>query len=220
MKNRTNHQTEAPWKTRWIVLFSLFTFHCSLFICSAGAQSFTQNIQQSAKGEGTVTIHQSMEIDELVNAPASPTKKPAATTAATPKQPEKKADKPTAKTAPAVQATTPHHATATVTETEREADDDTPVATPLRTRKVTGYRVQAFAGGNTRADRQKAEQTANAIRTLFPDEAVYTHFYNPRWICRVGNYTTYEEARNMLNELRKLGYSSATIVKGKVTVAY
>ena len=83
-----------------------------------------------------------------------------------------------------------------------------------------GYRVQAFAGGNSRKDRQKAEQTANAILALFPGEAVYTHFYSPRWICRVGNYPTYEEARRMLVELRKLGYSSATIVKGKITVPY
>ena len=46
------------------------------------------------------------------------------------------------------------------------------------------------------------------------------HFYSPRWICRVGNYRTYEEAHQMLVSLRKLGYTQATIVKGKITVSY
>ena len=196
---------------RWFLAI-LFIVHGSLSI-DTDAQSFTQNIQKTVKGQGTVTIHQSKEIDELVNAPAAPVKKPAATTP----KPEKTTEKPAPKPAPAKTDTD-------TTEPERTAaadnHDDTSVTTTQRTRRVTGYRVQAFAGGNTRADRQKAEQTANAIRALFPGEQVYTHFYNPRWICRVGNYTTYEEAHNMLTELRKLGYSSATIVKGKVTVAY
>ncbi len=84
--------------------------------------------------------------------------------------------------------------------------------------KVNGYRVQAFAGGNQRKDRLKAEQTAAKIKANFPDEPVYTHFYSPRWICRVGNYRTLEEANEMLIAIRKLGYPSATIVKGKITV--
>jgi hypothetical protein len=86
--------------------------------------------------------------------------------------------------------------------------------------KVAGYRVQAFAGGNSRADRIKAEQTGNNIKAQFADVPVYVHFYSPRWICRVGNYRTYEEAHQMLVSLRKLGYSQATIVKGKITVSY
>ena len=86
--------------------------------------------------------------------------------------------------------------------------------------KVNGYRVQAFAGGNSRADRQKAERTGNSIRAQFPNVAVYVHFYSPRWICRVGNYRTYEEAHQMLVSLRNMGYTEATIVKGKISVAY
>jgi hypothetical protein len=34
----------------------------------------------------------------------------------------------------------------------------------------------------------------------------------------VGNYRTYEEARAVLLEVRKQGYESATIVKGKIVV--
>ena len=86
--------------------------------------------------------------------------------------------------------------------------------------KVNGYRVQAFAGGNTRADKQKAQRIGNAIKDSYPEEPVYVHFYSPRWICRVGNYRTYEEAHRMLLALRELGYKQAIIVKGKITVQY
>ena len=86
--------------------------------------------------------------------------------------------------------------------------------------KINGYRVQAFAGGNQRKDRQKAEQIGNTIKAKYPEEPIYVHFYSPRWICRVGNYRTYEEAHEMLMNIRKLGISGASIVKGKITVQY
>jgi hypothetical protein len=86
--------------------------------------------------------------------------------------------------------------------------------------KVMGYRVQAFAGGNSRKDRQQAEQVRNSIKSHYPNVPVYVHFYSPRWICRVGNYRTYEEAHQMLVSLRELGFNQATIVKGKITIAY
>ena len=89
-----------------------------------------------------------------------------------------------------------------------------------RSYKVDGYRVQAFMGGNTRADHQRAEQIRNAIKMKFPDQPVYVHFYSPRWVCRVGNYRSYEEASRMLKQIRDMGYKSATILKGKITVQY
>ena len=85
-------------------------------------------------------------------------------------------------------------------------------------RKVTGYRVQAFAGGNTRADKMKAQQAGNNIKMRFPDQPIYVHFYSPRWICRVGNYRSLGEAEKMLHAVRKMGYKAATIVMGKITV--
>jgi hypothetical protein len=90
----------------------------------------------------------------------------------------------------------------------------------LRGHKVMGYRVQAFAGGNSRKDRQQAERVRNSIKSHYPNVPVYVHFYSPRWICRVGNYRTYEEAHQMLVSLRALGFEQATIVKGKITVAH
>ena len=84
--------------------------------------------------------------------------------------------------------------------------------------KVTGYRVQAYAGGNSRNDRLKAEQIGNAIKMKYPDQPVYVHFYSPRWICRIGNYRSLAEAQKMLAKVRAMGYKQACLVKGKITV--
>ena len=35
----------------------------------------------------------------------------------------------------------------------------------------------------------------------------------------MGNYRNYEDAKAKVEEVRKLGYESATIVKGKISVA-
>lgn len=112
-------------------------------------------------------------------------------------------------------------------QTDRPADDNAETGTPAvdmtkkvmrGSRKVSGYRVQAFAGGNTRDDKMRAQQIGNAIKMKHPDQPVYVHFYSPRWICRVGNYRTYGEAQKMLKSIKEMGYKSATIVKGTITV--
>lgn len=86
--------------------------------------------------------------------------------------------------------------------------------------KVDGYRVQAYAGGNSRDDKNRAQQAGNRIKAAYPDQPIYVHFYSPRWICRVGNYRSIEEATRMLNAIQALGYKQAVIVKGKITVQY
>ena len=86
--------------------------------------------------------------------------------------------------------------------------------------KINGYRVQAYAGGNTREAKQQAQEASNKIKHAYPSEPVYVHFYSPRWVCRVGNYRTLEEANRMLTNIKKLGYKQAVVVKGKITVQY
>ncbi|MBR2096399.1 MAG: SPOR domain-containing protein [Prevotella sp.] len=164
---------------------------------AADAQStFTEQLQQSKTGEGKVTVTQDKAIEDLVNTPTTTT-----TTPAMPQQNGKQAD---------------------------DLLDDTSVAIDsidhskkiMKGQKINGWRVQVFAGGNSRVDRQKAERTGDEIKTLFPNEPVYVHFYSPRWICRMGNYRTYEEAHEILTRVKSLGYPSAVIVKGKITVLY
>ena len=194
--------------------FCLFTF----LPLSLSAQSFTQRIQrQPAAGQGSVTIHQSDSIDQLVNSTVLSVK---GTTTKTSSPSSSSTSSPSSHTSQAnttnkTTTTTPQSTTTTTTE-------ETTEQTQKMIRgghKVVGYRVQAFAGGNSRKDRQQAEQIRNSIKSHYPNVPVYVHFYSPRWICRVGNYRTYEEAHQMLTSLRNLGYTQASIVKGKITVA-
>ena len=179
---------------------------------AADAQAtFTEQLQQSRIGEGKVTVTQDKAIDELINNP----------TAA-------QAPKPTPQTTPTTPTTTPSKPQQTVKLTDDDLTDDTslPDSIDLRKKvmkngkKINGFRVQVFAGGNGRADRLKAERTGEEMKTLFPNEPVYVHFYSPRWICRIGNYRTYEEAHDILRQVKQMGYPSAVIVKGKITVYY
>ena len=179
----------------------------------AGAQTFTQRLQKTVAGQGSVTIHQSDSIDKLVNSAMLMTKSSSTTATTTHTTPKPATPSTPSKTAP----NSPSSPTNTTSTT---VIPDTMPKMIRNGHKITGYRVQAFAGGNSRKDRQQAEQTRNAIKSHYPNVPVYVHFYSPRWICRVGNYRTYEEAHQMLVSLRDLGFDQATIVKGKITVAY
>ena len=183
---------------------------CIGCLMTASAQTFTQRVQQKGKaGEGTVTITQDKAIDDLVNGPAT-------------QLPEKNADE----NAQKAEQQKNRELTLKRRESYRDTTNVDPSSIDTRKKvmrggiKVNGYRVQAFAGGNQRKDRQKAEQIGSTIKASYPREPIYVHFYSPRWICRVGNYRTYEEANEMLQNIRKLGISGASIVKGKITVQY
>ena len=200
---------------------------------AANAQTtFTQRLQKSNAGEGKVTVTQSKEIDDLVNGPqdvvtpARQTTQPALsnqgnksnqttqsnqnTQKQTEKQPERQPEEKPKH--PQIAAQPETTIDTTYTEDSRKK--------VMKGYKVNGYRVQVFAGGNSRDARVTAERTGREINSLFPGEPVYVHFYSPRWICRMGNYRTYEEAHQILNAVKKLGYKSAIIVKGKITVPY
>ncbi|KAA6339545.1 hypothetical protein EZS27_012524 [termite gut metagenome] len=70
--------------------------------------------------------------------------------------------------------------------------------------KVPGYRVQVYAGNNSRGARDEAASMAARVKDYFPDVDVYTSFDPPRWICRVGNFLTIEEADAMAFQLKSL----------------
>lgn len=89
-----------------------------------------------------------------------------------------------------------------------------------RSYKTQGYRIQVFSGGNSRKDRQKAENAGTAMKSYFPSEPIYVHFYSPSWKCRMGNYKSLYEARKILAQVKKLGYTQACIVKGTISVQY
>ena len=69
--------------------------------------------------------------------------------------------------------------------------------------QTVGYRIQIYAGGNTRASKEEALRAAQYVKTKYPDMPVYTEFVAPRWVCRVGDYKTIEEADLMMRMLKK-----------------
>lgn len=216
----------------------------------AGAQTFLTELQKNKQGEGKVTVKQSADIDNLVNnaqLKASSIQAQQQTTAngkspaTTHARQDDKGNEATHKTEAAHHAEAAHRAESahkaeaahkadaaerhTVkTATEAEATErpvvDTSKKVMRNSYKVTGYRIQAYSGGNSGADKAKARKIGNAIKMKFPDQPVYVHFYSPRWICRVGNFRSYEEASQLLRSIKAMGYHQACIVKGKISVAY
>ena len=188
-----------------IAVIAILTAQC---ICGAQAQTFLDRLKKPTQDTAVVTVTQDAAIDKLVNGDNA-----ANTTVTTKKTPSA-----TTKKEPVEKPTSTNTTTSPASSTPEEPDMSKKVM--KNSYKVTGYRVQAFAGGNTRSDRQKAENVGNAIKRRFPEQPIYVHFYSPRWICRVGNFRTYEEAHAMLLEIREMGYKQASIVKGKISVQY
>ena len=218
-----------------------------IIICSitfADAQTFLDHLQKKEPGKASVKVSQSKDIDELVNGKA---KTATTQTGRTDNKAQdvknvaaaKNQNSPAVTTNPAEKngqkpkegAETKHDSTAKHEDkrlqNEETSTNEMEIPTiDMRKKvmrkgyKINGYRVQVYAGGNSRADRQRAEAARDKIKQTFPNEPVYVHFYSPRWICRVGNYRSYEEAAHILKQVKGLGYNQASIVRGKITVQY
>ena len=177
----------------------------SAFSLSTMAQEkFLSRLQgrKSAK-EGVVVVHQSQEITDLVNG----TRSSAASAKAA-------ATKPTTTTktpATSESSSSESSASTTYTATKRIARNRV---------KSNGYRIQVYAGGNSRSSRQEAQRMAARVKGSFPELPVYTHFYNPRWVCRVGDFKTYEEASSVLRQMKAIGgFKEALIIKGQILIS-
>ena len=83
--------------------------------------------------------------------------------------------------------------------------------------KVQGFRVQVYAGNNSQQARTEATQIAEKVKTLFPDLDVYTQFISPRWLCRVGDYRSIEEADAVMRKLKEAGnFKEVSIVRSLI----
>lgn len=218
MQNRFNNDN----RKRRMMMICLSFIICHLSFCPVAAQTFTQRVQKEYAGAGKVTIHQDAAIEELVNG-----KKPVVA------PPPRQNNEGQGQRRPATGNNANNNANnnrqterterqETRPERETAANDTTAVQQqqPRRMRKATGYRIQVFVGGKTRADHNRADQIGATLRTLFPMHKVYVKFYSPRWTCRMGDFRTLAEAREVFNEVVKMGYDTATIVRGQIYVPY
>lgn len=85
--------------------------------------------------------------------------------------------------------------------------------------KSSGYRIQVYAGNNTRQAKNEAYAVAARIKEYFPDLTVYTFFNPPRWLCRAGDYRSIEEADAMMRRLRATGvFKEVSIVREQINI--
>lgn len=178
---------------------------CLALCLSVGATAqdkFTDHLKQKKSGQGTVTVHQDKEIDDLVNGTPVAAKTPPAKSGS--------------------EAEPTQGSSKTPVETVQPEEGDAGAAKVSKARaRANGYRIQVYSGGNSRTARQEAMRVGNQVKTYFGDLPVYTHFYSPRWICRVGDFKTYEEANEMLRQLQVTKkFSEAVIVKSKIVMEY
>jgi hypothetical protein len=207
------------------IITILFILLCAAH--SASAQKFLDDLQKKQQGQGSVTVTQSKEITDLVNGTSAVKGTPNNTSPTTTTLQDDKtaAQKEKEKEDSARLAAEKERARILAEKEKKEKEDeleipviDTRKKVMKNSYKIDGYRVQAFTGGNTRNDRIKAEQIRDKLKVAFPDQPIYTHFYSPRWICRMGNYRTFSEANSYCKKLKAMGYKQACVVKGKITV--
>jgi hypothetical protein len=88
-----------------------------------------------------------------------------------------------------------------------------------KTLKARGYRVQVYAGNNSRVARSEAHSMAARVKGEFPDLPVYTFFQPPRWLCRVGDFRSIEEADATMRRLKRTGvFKEVSIVREQINI--
>lgn len=85
--------------------------------------------------------------------------------------------------------------------------------------KTRGYRVQVYAGNNSRIARKEANEMAKQIKVEFPELPVYAFFLPPRWLCRVGDFRSIEEADASMRRLKATGkFKEVSIVREQINI--
>lgn len=96
---------------------------------------------------------------------------------------------------------------------------ETSVTGERKVLKAIGYRVQVYAGNNSRRAREEALGVAARVKESFPHLPVYTHFSSPRWLCRVGDFKSIEEADAMMRKLKGTGiFKEVSIVREQINI--
>lgn len=84
-------------------------------------------------------------------------------------------------------------------------------------KKMQGYRIQIYSGVKGRESKTMAYAAGERFHDLFPELSVYCKYIQPRWSCRVGDFTTMEEAHRYADLIRKSGeFTESSIVKSTI----
>ena len=78
--------------------------------------------------------------------------------------------------------------------------------------KARGYRVQVYAGNNSRVARNEANNVATKVKEEFPDMPA-------RWLCLVGDFRSIEEADAAMRRLKATGvFKEVSIVREQINI--
>lgn len=95
-------------------------------------------------------------------------------------------------------------------------ENDFTVQTVQR-KKMRGYRIQMYWGNARRSDQIRADRIGEQVVAIFPELQAYTSFDSPHWRCRVGDFSSREEAAKYLTRLRRIS-ADAMIVPSEIFV--
>ncbi|MBQ7527498.1 MAG: SPOR domain-containing protein [Bacteroidaceae bacterium] len=153
-----------------------------------GAQeTYTDKLQQAVESAGRIILHQEKAITDLVNGAKSALSKPS----------QKKQVDSTSRDS-----------------TQTAASDSLSLGIKVR---MNGYRIQVYFGDNSRKGKAEARAAGLRFRNSFPEHSVYVSFISPHWLCRVGDFRTHEEAKEVLRQIREMGiFREAVVVKSKI----
>ena len=88
------------------------------------------------------------------------------------------------------------------------------------TERVSGFRIQIYQGTGAEGNANAKKMQARA-RQAFPGFSTYVSLNGPRWVCRLGDFQTNEEAQAFLRRVRSSGISkTVSIVRSPIFVIY
>ena len=77
----------------------------------------------------------------------------------------------------------------------------------------------SLSGNNSRVARNEANNVAAKVKEEFPDMPVYAYFQPPRWLCRVGDFRSIEEADAAMRRLKATGvFKEVSIVREQINI--
>ena len=78
---------------------------------------------------------------------------------------------------------------------------------------------EGTVGNNSRVARNEANNVATKVKEEFPDMPVYAYFQPPRWLCRVGDFRSIEEADAAMRRLKATGvFKEVSIVREQINI--
>lgn len=86
-----------------------------------------------------------------------------------------------------------------ITESDMSEDDITKLSPG--TGKIGGYRVQVFSDNNSKTAKNEARAKSRTVGDYFPKYRTYVFYNSPYWRVRVGDFKTYKEAEEAMEEI-------------------